>query len=94
MILYKIKVAKQPYKYIKKQPTNIQDAFIKWKKEVVKNPYTKNDGKVNGNFYKGCQSYKKRFGKFRIAFIINDNEVLVYVYQAKSRGQIYRNLKK
>ncbi len=86
---YNLSIAKQPAKYIDKQPKHIKLAFELWKKAVLINPYKENDGQVKGHFYKGLQSYKKRFGKFRIMLTINDDKIFIYVYQAKSRGQIY-----
>ncbi len=88
---YNIIVGKQPTKYIEKQPKHIQEAFEKWKDEkLLHSPHTEHDGRVKGLKYKGLQSYKKRFGKFRVLLTINDNEILIYIYQAQSRGQVYK----
>ena len=89
-IIYEVVIHKKTQKIVKKQQKNIQNTFNKWVTELLpNNPYTENDGIVVSSKRHKLQVYKKRFGMFRALFTIDDNTVIVEVFDLKSRGVAY-----
>lgn len=88
----KIKVEKQPLKFIKKQEASIRDEF----KVVIKNFPVGDIVELSGK--KGY--YRAKLGgklkNFRIIFTIDEDEILIeYVIQAiGNRGDIYKHTAK
>lgn len=88
---YQIIIYKQPRKFLEKQQEHIKKRVINWLKKLVLNPYENHDGKVETEFYHGLQAYKKRIGDIRIVFIINDTDIVIEIFKADNRGQVYKN---
>ena len=92
MNFYKIKYSKATEKFIKKNKA-IGIRFFKAFEELAEN-------KENIKFYDVKKFYSKtyedifrlRIGDYRAVFRIIDNELLVYVFDIGSRGDIYKKL--
>lgn len=93
MSFYKVKYSKSAEKFIKKNKA-IGVRFFKAFAEMAEN-------KQNTRFYDVKKFYSKnyddifriRIGDYRAVFRIVDNELLVYVFDIGSRGDIYKKLK-
>lgn len=92
MSFYKIKYSKSAEKFIKKNKA-IGIRFFKAFAEITEN-------KENIQFYDVKKFHSKnyddifrlRIGDYRAVFRIIDNELLVYVFNIGSRGDIYKKI--
>lgn len=92
MSFYKVKYSKSAEKFLKKHKT-IGIRFFKAFEEIAKD---------NGNirfydikkFYSNSfdDIFRLRIGEYRAVFRIIDNELLIYVFNVGSRGDIYKKL--
>ena len=89
MSTYTLQYRKEVKKTIQKNKATLKKRFDKWVEKLVKDPYKENDGLVKNKFYDGKQMYKKRFGSFRIIYVIYETEIKILFTYAGSRGQIY-----
>lgn len=93
MSFYKVKYSKSAEKFIKKNKA-IGVRFFKAFAEMAEN-------KQNTRLYDVKKFYSKnyddifriRIGDYRAVFRIVDNELLIYVFDIGSRGDIYKKLK-
>ena len=90
---YEVKVLKNVDKHLKKQQKYIYNKFLEWIEELKQNPYDNNEGLFKGNKYLGLPVYKKRFGSFRVLFVVDDETITVIIFKTNSRGQIYKKNK-
>ncbi len=92
---YSIKIHKKASKFIAKLPPKVKKSVENWLAVLEHDPYNANDGKmVNIEFEncKQCPIYKKRFGSIRIIYAVNDTEIIIIIFKAGNRGQIYKNI--
>ncbi len=86
--MYKVKYHKRVLKFLQSQPLEIRRKFINSFQRIKEHP-------LNNNFdikpLKGFKNfYRLRIGKFRIIFKIENEELIIYVISAGSRGDIYK----
>lgn len=88
---YQITVYKSVKKYLAKNKL-LKDAFDAWIPHLSTNPHTSHDGMVINQYFDGRQVYKKRLlgPKYRALFTINDEAVIVDIFEIGSRGGIYK----
>ena len=85
--IYKVKYSKSVAKYIEKQNSTFKERFEEVIHDLSLDPFN-NDGRLSG-----CKDlYKKRFGKFRLIFEIQNNVLTITLVKVDSRGQVYKNL--
>ena len=78
---YEIKIDKPALKFIKKQPSHMQERIFKAIKMLP-------DGDVKA--LKGASGYYRlRVGSYRIIYTIDNGQCVVCVVAAGNRGQIY-----
>ena len=87
--MYSIKYHKQVVKFLQKQDKNLQKEIINFFDKLKDNPYSFDGYDVKT--FKGYDNhYRLRVRKYRIIFAIIDNELIVKVIKAGSRGDIYK----
>jgi len=87
--VYKLEIKKQPAKYIDKrnpkEKVRIAQAFSK----LQENPYRRDLDikKMRGH----ANDYRLRIGKYRFLYTIMENRLLIYMYKADTRGNVYKS---
>ena len=91
MSKYEVRVYKSVENYLDNNKL-LRKAFDAWVPKLEANPHQHHDGKVVNQYFNKRQVYKKRLlgTKYRALFTINDNEILVDVFDIGSRGDIYK----
>jgi mRNA interferase RelE/StbE len=88
-LIYKIKYSKKVIKFLQKTQKNIARKVVETF-EDLKNG-TQNLSKYDIKYLEGFENkYRLRVGKYRIIFSMNDNELIIEVIDAASRGDIYK----
>ncbi len=87
--MYLLKIHKQVSKFLIALPTQ-QRTRIKEKLDLLQtNPYQ--NPLLDIKMMQGMDGiYRLRVGKYRILYEINDDELLVYLMDAGSRGDVYK----
>ncbi len=87
--MYRVKVAEDAAKSIRKQDKRIQRRIINNIRALAENPRPQGCKKLLG--YK--ELYRIRSGRFRIVYSIKEKVLLVLVVMVAHRKDIYRHLK-
>jgi len=88
-VSYSLKYHKRVYKFLEKCEFHIAQKFTDATKILAKDPYsTKLDTKSLQWKEKG--NYRLRIGKYRFKYTIINQEIIIYFYEADSRGDIYK----
>ncbi|MEA1998327.1 MAG: type II toxin-antitoxin system RelE/ParE family toxin, partial [Euryarchaeota archaeon] len=82
---YKVKIHRRVEKFLKELPT-VEKKRIKSLVLSLKNPYDVSHVKIKGE----VGVYRARTGKYRVLYMIFEEEKLVLVLKADKRGKIYR----
>jgi len=86
--MYKVKYHKNVIKFLQKQDRSIVKKIIDFFDKVKKDLNFKN---YDVKKLKGLEnSFRLRISKFRIIFTVENNELLIEVIKADSRGDIYK----
>jgi mRNA interferase RelE/StbE len=86
--VYQVKVAEDAAKFIRKQDKHIQSQLISNIKALAENPRPPDCKKLKG--FK--ETYRIRSGNYRIAYIIKEKVLIVFVVRVAHRKDIYRHL--
>jgi mRNA interferase RelE/StbE len=86
--MYRIKVAEDAARFIRKQDKHIQSKIINSIRSLAQNPRPQGYKKLQG--YK--ELYRIRSGNYKIACTIREKKLLVFVVRVAHRKDIYRNL--
>jgi len=87
--MYKIKYHKQVVKFLQNQNKNARKNIIEFFDKLKQNPFDFKNYDVKP--LKGFEnSYRLRFGKYRVIFTIKNDELLIEVIKAGSRGDVYK----
>ena len=86
--MYRLKLSKKVIKFLNKRDKN--ELKIKTTKfeELKKNSYPKDN--LNSKKLVNLDKYRLRVGKYRFIYIIIENELLILMENADSRGDIYK----
>lgn len=88
-MLYNLHISKQVEKFLEKTELKLRTKIIQAFETVARNPFSADlDIKPLIN-KKG--HFRLRIGKYRFLYEIINNELLIYVYKADSRGTVYKN---
>lgn len=88
-LAYSVEYHKVVIKFLQKQNKTFAAKVLDIFDAIAANPQNSNfDIKPLANSPKN--HYRLRVGKFRFLFEIRDNELLIYCYDADSRGGIYK----
>ena len=84
---YAIKYAKQVEKFLDKHK-DLQPKVLSALEQIAQNPFDNalDIKKLQGESHK----YRLRIGKYRLLYEIIDEQILIYVYKAQSRGDVYK----
>lgn len=86
--MYTLIVEKAVTKFIKKQDANTRKRLRNAILSIHDNPYdTSNLERMEGYI----NTYRKRVGKYRIVYKVENDELIVHVVDAGLRGNIYNN---
>ncbi|PID34916.1 MAG: hypothetical protein CR971_00795 [candidate division SR1 bacterium] len=85
---YTLSYHKKVIKFLKKHP-EIHKRFFKNIQELQKNPYIHPNSKALENEEKG--SFRLRIGDYRFKYIVIEEKIVIYFYDAGSRGDIYKS---
>jgi mRNA interferase RelE/StbE len=88
--MYKVKVAEDAAKFIRKQDKHIQRQIINNIRDLAQNPRPQGCKKLQG--YKDL--YRIPSGNYRIVYTIKEKMLLVFVVRVAHRKDIYRHLRK
>jgi mRNA interferase RelE/StbE len=88
--MYKVKVAEEAAKFIRKQDKRFQRQIINHIRELAQNPRPVGCKKLQG--YK--ELYRIPSGNYRIVYTIREKMLLVFVVRVAHRKDIYRHLGK
>ena len=84
---YDLKYSKAMKKFLK-QHKDLAPKIVYALEEIAKNPYSNHlDIKRLQNYE---NHYRLRIAKYRILYEIIEKEILIYAYDADSRGDIYK----
>jgi len=88
-IMFEIRFSKSAGKYLKKLDRTTKDRIKKSLFDLAEDPY-----KIRNLDIKRLagyeDSYRLRVGKYRALYKIIDNEVVIFVFDLDSRGDIYK----
>ena len=88
--MYRIKYHKQVVKFLQSTQKNVAKKIIESFNLLKQDPY-ENIKKLDIKKLESYENfYRLRVGKFRVIFLIDNDEILIEVIQAKSRGDIYK----
>lgn len=93
MISYKVKYHKKAYKFIKENKL-IGLRFVKAFCDIsndIKNVTKYDIKKLHNPIYNDI--FRLRIGKYRAVFRIINKEIIIFVFDIDSRGQIYKTIK-
>lgn len=85
---FQIRYHKKVYKFLEKCDKTVAQRFLHATEILQEDPYTNTldikrlQGKEKGSF-------RIRIGKYRFKYTIIEHEILIYFYDADSRGDIY-----
>ena len=86
-MIYRFDTHKQVEKFLNKHP-DIAQKFAISLKEILKNPF---NNSCDIKSLKGKRNhYRLRIHKYRFLYEIIENKILIYIYDADSRGSIYK----
>jgi mRNA interferase RelE/StbE len=86
--VYKVKVAEDAAKFIRKQDKHIQQQIINNIRTLAENPHPPASKKLQG--FKDL--YRISSGNYRIVYTIREKILVVFVVRIAHRKDIYRNL--
>jgi mRNA interferase RelE/StbE len=88
--MFEIEFSKNFAKNLDKLPINVVKRFYDDLKSITQNPYPSNET-IDVKKLQGMEHhYRLRVGKYRFLFTVIDDRILVYFYDAGSRGDIYK----
>jgi len=87
--VYKLDYHKRVIKFLAKQDLKFREKVLDIFDEIAVNPYSSN---YDIKPYKSPHnnSYRLRLGKYRFIYKIDANEIVIYVSDADSRGDVYK----
>lgn len=86
--MYEVKISKTVYKFIKSKPLKFREVIFEAFDKIAADPF---DNSLDIKKMKNKENhYRLRLGKYRILFEIFKEEILVYFYNADSRGDVYK----
>ena len=88
--MYRVKVAEEAAKFIRKQDKRIQRQIINNIRELAEKP--RPQGCKKSQCYRGL--YRIRSGNYRIVYTIREKKLLIFVVRVAHRKDIYRHLGK
>ena len=84
---YEVKASKQVRKFLLSCQKNIADKFYQKAKILAQDPYGKN---LDVRILQGQKENRRlRIGKYRFLYTMHKDQILIYFYEADSRGDIY-----
>lgn len=87
--MFEIRFSKGAGKYLKKLDRTTKERIKKSLLELSENPYESNQ--LNIKKLAGYEdSYRLRVGKYRALYTIIKSEVVIFVFDLDSRGDIYK----
>ena len=86
--MYRLKLSKKVIKFLNKRNKNELKIITAKFEELKKNPYPKDN--LNSKKLVNSDKYRLRVGKYRFIYIIIENELLILMENADSRGDIYK----
>ncbi len=86
--MYKYKLSKTVIKFLEKRDKAFLLRFDEKLSEIRKNPHNPIADVEPYKWYPG--DYRLRIGKYRFLYTIKEEEIVVYFYDADSRGGIYK----
>ena len=87
--MYKIELSSKVTKFLKKRTPKEQTRLIEIFEILQENPYD-NDLQIKALKGTTSNSFRLRFKKYRIIYEVIDDELLIYLIDADSRGDIYK----
>jgi len=87
--MYKVKVAEEAARFIRKQDKRIQRQIINNIRGLAQNPRPQGCKKLQG--YKDL--YRIRSGNYRIVYTVREKMLFVFVVRVAHRKDIYRRLR-
>jgi len=87
--MYKIELSSKVSKFFKKRTPKEQTRLLEIFETLQNNPY-ENDLPIKPLKGTSSNSFRLRFGKYRIIYEVIDDELIIYLIDADSRGDIYK----
>lgn len=86
--MYRLETSKDVDKFLEKAVPKLRNRVLEVFEELCRDPFsnavdTKSMVNKKGHF-------RLRIGKYRFLYTIIEDEILIYVYKADSRGDIYK----
>jgi len=87
--MYRLDYHKKVIKFLAKQDLKFREKVLDIFDEIAKNPYISN---YDIKPYKTSQNnhYRLRIGKYRFIYKIDVDEIVIFIIDADSRGDIYK----
>jgi len=86
--MYKVEINKKVTKFLRKHHIWLSRKFENALKLLQENPY-RNDLDIKK--LKRCENdYRLRIGKYRFLYSVIEHSLLIYVYKADIRGDVYK----
>ena len=84
---YQIEIAKKVRNFLKRQPRWLRDQFERQVELLAENPFRRD---LDSRKMRGSQSdYRLRIGKYRFLYTIMEDRLLIYMYKADVRCDVY-----
>ncbi len=86
--MYTVQTSKEVKKFLIKHP-DIAERFVEKSERIELNPRNPEWADVKPYIWHP-ENYRLRIGKYRFLYEVIDDRVLIYFYDADSRGDIYK----
>ena len=87
--MYELEISKQVAKFIDKRTRKEKARIAQALSRLQENPFR---GDLDIQKLKGYPNdYRLRIGKYRFLYTIIENRLLVYMYKADTRGDVYKS---
>ena len=87
--MYELEIKKQPAKFIDKRTPKEKIKIAKALLTLQENPY-RNDLDIK-KLKRSENDYRLRIGKYRFLYSVIEHSLLIYVYKADIRGDVYKS---
>jgi len=86
--VYRVKISKTVYKFIESKDKKFRGIIFEAFDKIAANPF---DNSLDIKKMRNKRNhYRLKLGKYRILYEIMKDEILIYFYNAGSRGDVYK----
>ena len=85
--MYRLKYRRQARNYLARLPLKTKTAIVNKLHELAADP---DDLSHDVDVLKGREGFRLRVGKYRILYILKDDQLIIEIVKVRTRGDIYK----